>query len=186
MNHFGAEIANDNIDINEENLDGKGTFHASQSAAFIKKTDCGEESAVNIKFSNRRAVKVSLTLSELKDSNVGTKKAEPVFQSNVDLTLYEPNQAEIKKAEAKDLAWLLAMMVNPKDQNVPGWSGFSSDHPKRIWRTSHQLKIHCCTTFGELTSKHLSGTKLVWLTPSYHRPLYVVGWTVTAFSNQCF
>ena len=70
-------------------------------------------------------MKVPLTLSELKDSNVGTKKAEPVFQSNVDLTLYEPNQVEIKKAEAKDLAWLLARMVNPKDQNVPGWSGFN-------------------------------------------------------------
>ncbi|KAK1895875.1 (-)-kolavenyl diphosphate synthase TPS10 chloroplastic [Dissostichus eleginoides] len=26
--------ANDNIDINEETLDGKGTFHASQTAAF--------------------------------------------------------------------------------------------------------------------------------------------------------
>ena len=26
--------ANDNIDINEETLDGKGTFHASQAAAF--------------------------------------------------------------------------------------------------------------------------------------------------------
>ena len=50
--------ANDNIDINEETVNGKGTFHASQTVAFRRRVLNKEPSEINIPYNQARSLKV--------------------------------------------------------------------------------------------------------------------------------
>ncbi|KAK1904890.1 Phosphomethylpyrimidine synthase [Dissostichus eleginoides] len=62
--------ANYNIDINEETLDGKGTFHASQTAAFRRSEP--QEQIPKVKLISRRAKSLSIPpgMFELKDAKM--------------------------------------------------------------------------------------------------------------------
>ena len=89
MNFMDAKLpgyvtyANDNIDINEETLDGKGTFHASQTAAF-RRQESGEEMP---KFKRKPSVKpgsIPSGIFALSDSNMlDVKKPSPEFYGPV-------------------------------------------------------------------------------------------------------
>lgn len=62
--------ANDNIDINEETLDGKGTFHASQTAAFRQSKPQEEIPKIKLKSGRSKSVSVPPGLFELKDAKM--------------------------------------------------------------------------------------------------------------------
>ena len=72
-------FAVDNIDINEETLNGMGTFHATQVAAFRRKEE--GETAMDIELSpkseRRLDVQVPSELHELTDLSLDNKKPEP-------------------------------------------------------------------------------------------------------------
>ena len=61
-------FANNNIDINEETLDRKGTFHESQSAIFVRPDITNEEAPMQVEFSSRKAQKIPQELQELKQA----------------------------------------------------------------------------------------------------------------------
>ena len=74
-----TRFAVDNIDINEETLNGMGTFHATQVAAFRRKEE--GEPAMDIELSpkseRRLDVQVPSELHELTDLSLDNKKPEP-------------------------------------------------------------------------------------------------------------
>ena len=60
-------FANDNIDIIEETLDGKGTFHASQSVIFVTPDVTNEEAPMQVEFS-KKVQKIPQELQILKQA----------------------------------------------------------------------------------------------------------------------
>ena len=94
--------ANDNIDINEETLDGKGTFHASQTAAFRRYIPGEQTENIEIKPTHSRSLNMPDTFHNLTQTNIGTRKPPPVFSEQVQLEWFEPDELEMKKADALD------------------------------------------------------------------------------------
>lgn len=122
--------ANDNIDINVESLDGKGSFHASQTAAFRRNTPDEEANQIHIKYTNMRSLKVPPEFHELQSVNIGSSKPEPVFPQAVNMSYYEPDKGETTEANLADLAWILCRQNVPEDmpytaRQVPAWTGFN-------------------------------------------------------------
>ena len=144
-NFLGAKLpgyimyANDNIDINEETLDGKGTFHASQTAAFRRIEP--EEASSNIKLScTEKTVSIPPQMFELKDAKMESRKSAPKFHGPVSVECYKADAKQMEKASNQDLAWVLCRLQCRDlldDQVVPSWSGFNhmmtnSDHLKTV------------------------------------------------------
>lgn len=75
--------ANDNIDINEETLDGIGTFHASQTAAFRRKERNESVTHINLIRGKDRSVKVPEDFMAMQEAPIENEKQEPVFPGYV-------------------------------------------------------------------------------------------------------
>lgn len=118
-------FANDNIDINEETLDGKGTFHASQSAIFVTPAVDDEEPPLNVKFLTNREAKVPPEFQQLKESSIGTKQPEPAFFSDLTIDMFKPNENVKKSAQVQDMLWLVTRSANIPEQHVPAWTAFN-------------------------------------------------------------
>lgn len=88
--------ANDNIDINEETLDGKGTFHASQIAAFRRSEP--QEEILEIKLTSGRSKSVSVPpgLFELKDAKMESQKPPPKFHSHISPEMYDADTNKLR------------------------------------------------------------------------------------------
>ncbi|XP_051734442.1 uncharacterized protein LOC127504083 isoform X1 [Ctenopharyngodon idella] len=71
--------ANDNIDINEESLDRKGTFHASQTAAFRRSNPEEEIPKIMLKSGRSKSVSVPPGVFELSDADMESQKPLPKF-----------------------------------------------------------------------------------------------------------
>ena len=104
-----TRFAVDNIDINEETLNGMGTFHATQVAAFRRKEE--GEPAMDIELSpkseRRLDVQVPSELHELTDLSLYNKKPEPQLQKTVVSEWCTPESNLIDESYKKDLAWIL-------------------------------------------------------------------------------
>ena len=131
--------ANDNIDINEETLDGKGTFHASQTAAFRRSDPQDTVSKLKLSRTNK-TVEIPPQIFELKDAKMEFGKPAPKFHGLISVDLYDVDSNEMKQSNNKDLAWILCRLTCKDlvdDQFVPSWSGFNhlmteSDHQTTI------------------------------------------------------
>lgn len=119
-----------------ETLDGKGTFHSSQIAAFRRSQPQEEIQIIKL-----ASVSVPPGLFELKDAKMESQKPPPKFCSHISPKTYEANTQInlniIKQSNNQDLAWILCRLQNTDDQVVPSWSGFNhlmskSDHPKTV------------------------------------------------------
>lgn len=123
-----VRYATDNIDINEETLDGKGTFHACQTAAFRRSSPEEKNEEINIKPTDCRSVTVPPEFHDIRHSNIGSMKPEPVFPISVKSEWYEPNEEEVVKAKCLDLSWILTRQkaeLMQLEKTVPAWSGFN-------------------------------------------------------------
>ncbi len=124
--HFAA----DNIDIIEETLDGKGTFHATQMVAYQhpSETNKPEGDIKSLPIGDDKCLKVPHDFQELCDPPHSatrpnpTYAAEQVKQEWFDADTYSEVRNE---ADAKDLAWALCRQHNPGNQIVPAWTGFN-------------------------------------------------------------
>lgn len=83
--------ANDNIDINVETLDGKGTFNASQIAAFRQSQPREEIQTIKLVSGRSKSVSVPPGLFELKDAKMESQKPPPKFCSHISPEMYEAN-----------------------------------------------------------------------------------------------
>lgn len=124
-----TRFAVDNIDINEETLNGMGTFHATQVAAFRRKEE--GEPAMDIELSpkseRRLDVQVPSELHELADLSLDNKKPEPELQKTVVSEWYTPDSSLISEYYKKDQACILGRLheQKPELQSIPGWTGFN-------------------------------------------------------------
>ena len=133
-----VRYANDNIDINEETLDGKGTFHASQTAAFRQGNPDGEpKNQTELKLGRARGLVLPPDYQQLRESGIGKLKPEPNFQKDVESNWYDPSKESLAAAKAKDIAWILCKLQDEERKAIPSWSGFNqkistSDKPKTV------------------------------------------------------
>ena len=118
-------FANDNIDINEETLDRKGTFHASQFAMFLSPVADDEEQPMNVKFKPDRKAKVPQEFQHLKEAGTGTRQPEPVFVGELTIDMFKPNENVKKTAQVLDTLWLFTRSANTSKQHVPAWTAFN-------------------------------------------------------------
>ena len=118
-------FAVDNIDINEETLNGMGTFHATQVAAFRQKEE--GEPAMDIELSPksemRLDVQVPSELHELADLSLDNKKPEPELQNTVVSEWYTPDSSLINEYYKKDQACIHMVVCMSKNLNSSQYQG---------------------------------------------------------------
>ena len=142
-NFVGSELpgyimyANDNIDINEETLDGKGTFHAFQTAAFRPSASFEETSKVEHKSGRTKSVSIPPGIFDLKDAKIESPKPSPKFGGQVTTEFFEEDTNQTRRSKNQDLAWILCRLEDSEGEVVPSWSGFNqlmskSDHLKTV------------------------------------------------------
>ena len=99
----------DNIDILDETLDGKHTFHATQMAAWQR----GQKADVELHMlepSSRHTLIVPDVLQNLYPANINPATSEPTFTASVDkawFTKAETDNGCVKQAQATDMAFFL-------------------------------------------------------------------------------
>ena len=114
----------DNIDILDETLDGKNTFHATQMAAW-QKSQAPDKSFKNLQPSVKRTLSVPSALEELHPARITPGICTPVFTAPVHKTSVvnpEENNENALQAEATDLAFYL----HRQDKELkPSWTIFN-------------------------------------------------------------
>lgn len=124
-NHYAI----DNIDMNEETLSGKGTFHATQCTALRRSSANEQQSNLQIPITSTRklALEIPSELHELQQATMVQDKPEPVEKGSISQDWYSPDNNVVDSALKKDLIWLLCRLKEqiPEIQNIPGWSGFN-------------------------------------------------------------
>jgi hypothetical protein len=114
----------DNIDILDDTLDGKETFHATQVAAWQR----GPEKDLmldTMKLSTKRTLHVPEVMGNISASNMPTVRPNPAFLGPVDKTWYDQSTSSIEsvvKAEATDIAF---NMMREKSTIDTSWTVFN-------------------------------------------------------------
>ncbi len=123
--HF-FQFSADNIDIIEETLDGRGTFHATQMVAF-QRAVANTEEATNVeevKLCPEKSLKSSVDLHALIQAPHSDVRPTPVFEEQAQVEDLNP-ESPCEIAKVKDLAWLLARMRDSSGTGVPSWTGYN-------------------------------------------------------------
>jgi hypothetical protein len=122
--HFTA----DNIDILDESLDGKNTFHATQMAAYQRSDNRNQDPLIAIEISAAETLKVPDILQDVAPVGIIEGKTKPVFQKPVTNDLFESdnNESEVqRKAEATDQAFFVHRQERAQK---PGWTSFNQNY----------------------------------------------------------
>ena len=114
----------DNIDIIEDTLDGKETFHATQMAIF-QNTQISQSTENVLPILPEKTLKVPREFHEVQKAPFMTERPKPQFQSDVTSEIYEYHKDS--DASAQDLAFVLSKIKGAEcnKQNVPSWTGFN-------------------------------------------------------------
>ena len=122
--HFTA----DNIDILDESLDGKNTFHATQMAAYQRSNNRNQDPLGAVEISAAETLKVPEILQNVASVSICEGKTKPVFRKPVSMDLFESNkeQSEVQRiSEATDHAFF----VHRQERALkPGWTSFNQNY----------------------------------------------------------
>ena len=119
--HFTA----DNIDILDESLDGKNTFHATQMAAYQRGVNRNQNALAEIEKSTAEILKVPEILQDIVPMRMIEGKAKPVFQKPVTINCFrnDHNKSEPqRKPEVLDQAFFV---YRQELLQKPGWTSFN-------------------------------------------------------------
>ena len=103
--HYSA----DNIDILDETLDGKNTFHATQVAAWQRGPEPSAILSI-LQASSKHVLQVPESMDQLCPMNVTVDKINPIFSTEVKEEWFQVNMENkdfIQNAEATDLAFII-------------------------------------------------------------------------------
>ena len=116
----------DNIDINDADLNGKNTFHATQVAAW-QRGPTQDLNLQNLKPS-RKVLEVPDVMESTLDANVDKVADDPPFKDiKMEWFRETVNGAEIK-AKATDMAFIMKRQnVEQNQGGRPTWTGFNKD-----------------------------------------------------------
>ena len=139
-----VHAAADNIDINEETLDGLSTTHASSMVLYQKKLNGHfaahatetENTGTTKNVPRNRVLKQKVNLTEIEEFSRLGKRPSPKFVDKVEMQWFEANCTELK-CDSTDSLWVFARLCpekmfqvdlfrDPKQQTVPGWSAFNA------------------------------------------------------------
>ena len=112
-----CQFAADNIDILEETLDGKDTFHATQMVVF-QRSQQESENTCEIPIGKEKSITVPAELNELLDAPKITGRPCPKYNDPVQPQWFEPDKSVDQKADFKDVSWLLARNSSPDSQKI--------------------------------------------------------------------
>ena len=119
------QFAADNIDILEETLDGKDTFHATQMVVF-QRTQYETTDSCKIPIGKDKSITVPSELNELLDAPKITGRPSPKFDHPVQSEWFDPDRDLDQEADYKDISWLHARNNLSGSQKLPAWTGFNS------------------------------------------------------------
>ena len=122
--HFTA----DNVDILDESLDGKNTFHATQMAAYQRSNSRNQDQLVSVKMSAAETLNVPEILQNVAPARISEGKTKPVFQKPVTIDLFKSGNSESevqRKAEATDQAFFVHLQERVQR---PEWTSFNQNH----------------------------------------------------------
>ena len=125
----------DNIDILDESLDGKNTFHATQMAAWQRGQDSDSTLQVLGPSTRHTTLIVPDVLETLLPVNINSATSEPVLTSHVDKAWFMNTEGDsdcVKQAQATDMAFFLRRQDS---DTKPSWTVFnqsvSSEEPEQ-------------------------------------------------------
>ena len=118
-----VQFSADNIDIIEETLDGKGTFHATQMVAFQR----GTKGEMKFDFNMGKEMRLDVpdSIHTLTAPPQVPVKPRPAFANQVNINWYDAEEALHNEAAINDLAWAVTRMNDTNDQKIPFWTGFN-------------------------------------------------------------
>ena len=117
------QFSADNIDIIEETLDGKGTFHATQMVAFQRGTT--RKVTLDLSIGKEKRLDVPDFFHTLTAPPQVPVKSRPIFANPVNINWYNVDEALHNEAAIKDIAWVATRLSNPNEQRIPFWTGFN-------------------------------------------------------------
>ena len=119
----------DNIDVLEETLDGKNTFHCTQMMMWQRGPPPEYHVSAESEIGKQKALQpeVLKPLHELDRAKplMGSRPAPVVDETKIDIDAWFQKSAERDQACSKNLAWLLSRMQTIDNQHVPSWSAFN-------------------------------------------------------------
>ena len=122
-----VQFAADNLDILEETLDGKGTFHVTQMAAFQrgpKKVHEAQDTIIN----RERSLKdIPHDMTTTTPVALPPKRISPQFKEPVKPEWYSHSEEMTKQYQKKDLTWVCSRSISNDDQKVPSWTAFNQE-----------------------------------------------------------
>ena len=113
-----CQFAADNIDILEETLDGKDTFHATQMVVF-QRTQNEREGTAEIPIGKDKSTAVPPELNELLEAPKVSGRPTPKYDSPVQSQWFTPDRDLDNGADYKDISWLLARNLSSDSQKSP-------------------------------------------------------------------
>lgn len=120
-----VQFAADNLDILEETLDGKGTFHVTQMVAF--QTGPGVPTSVEgTRIGRSKSLKkVPPEFHQIHTVIQHSQAVQPILPRGITAENLLAPAGVSKNHESKDLAWILSRLQQAEDQHVPAWTGFN-------------------------------------------------------------
>ena len=103
LNYLATYVIN-NININEETLDGMGTFHALQTASFRRSVQGEQHLECKLKLGQEYSLRIPQNFLIL---NIDSCKPEPVFYKAVEMGYYATNSMLQAEADTMDMIWIL-------------------------------------------------------------------------------
>ena len=167
-----VKYGNDNVDKNIDTLDGKGSFHGSQTVAFCRSVPNHKPPGIHVEMKQARKLTIPPDFQQMKHVDIGNVKPKVAFAENVNLEWYTFDEELKKTAESKDLAWVLSRLHNPNNQKVPSWTGFNHtvsnknysktivgtlpliDAPAHDYDTIWTVMMNCMTMTEKLGQKY--------------------------------
>ena len=151
------------MDINEETLDGKGSFHVTQMAAFQRGTQyCNSQPIIPIG-KDRSLHEVPPELNQIHTVHIGARP-KPIFSIPFSSDIFHIGVDITAPYKRFDMTWLFSRNTGDADQKVPAWTGFNqtltdispdvsvTGYMPIIPAPAHDMDNLCC--IGEMSSNY--------------------------------
>ena len=119
----------DNIDVLEETIDGKNTFHSTQMMLWQRGPPPESSSASDQVIGRQKALNPSVLKSLHKLDRAtpfsGTRPKPRLDSPAIEIDTWFQSSEERNEAGSKNLAWILSRLHDVDNQHVPSWSSFN-------------------------------------------------------------
>ena len=118
----------ENIDVLEETIDGKNTFHATQCVLWQRGPPSSPEQTTVKTGRNRIPDQKLLEKFHTRPINIAPvytcARPNPIITSRVEPEIWDMGNVCQAISNLSNQAWILARMYNQDKQNVPSWAAF--------------------------------------------------------------